>query len=159
VKLFCVFMLAVTTAAGCGESREGDAKRELYRTTFHLGPDALWDDPVPPSRHADFLDLIVEDGTCGGEGHPRQRLHRVDVKQDLDAVVISVWMRKDDLAEDVECAGVGILFVRRVKLARPIGERGIIDAGFSKGEPPEVELEPRDRAARRRLRERYHVFN
>ena len=99
----------------------------------------------------------MEDGSCGQD--PEERLHRVDVTEDTDALAISVWMREEQLEEGTGCAGVGIDFVWRMALDHPIGERGIIDAGYSKGEPWEVELEPRDPGARRRLRGRYDVFN
>ena len=145
-------LAAVLLGCGGGDSRP---EPRLYRTTFELGP-GIPAEARPPSRSSSYLDLIVEDGTCGG-ADPEDRLERVDIRNDVDALIVTVWMK--DLRPGEVCAGVGRDFVHRVKLPEPVRARAIIDAGFSDGEPWAVELEPRGRAARGELRDRFDVFN
>ena len=52
------------------------------------------------------------------------------------------------------CAGVGFSFTKRIRLATPIGKRGLVDPAEAPSEE-RIKLEPIDPPAARRLQQRF----
>lgn len=137
--VLAIFVLGVTASASYAwEYAQGPPRVESVPWSGLIGPD--------PEGAVRTLTFSVSSGYCVGE--PKPRIDRIKIverpktaKRPFKSSIITAFVRFPVPTEVVgsvnpgepqpACAGLGIGFLRRVKLKRPVGDLILFDGSFS----------------------------